>query len=80
VEDSKHADFDGSNPVEDAVRKPAQNGMPDLAMNDFVLFWIGWFLCALTSHQLQQQTLYRVPCVDIRTISPLAGYPLLLCP
>src|SRR6266850_2156121 len=29
VDYSKDADFGGSNSVEDAVRKPAQNGMPD---------------------------------------------------
>ena len=40
VHDSEHADFSGSNSVEDAVRKPAQNGMPDFAMHDLILLWV----------------------------------------
>jgi len=45
VEDSKDADFHCSNSVEDGVRKPAQNSVPDFAMNDFVLFGISLYPC-----------------------------------
>jgi hypothetical protein len=44
VDYSKDADFGGSNSVEDAVRKPAQNGMPDFAINNFILLGVRFYL------------------------------------
>jgi hypothetical protein len=41
VHHSKDADFSGSDSIEDALRKPAQNGMSDFAMHNFILLGIG---------------------------------------
>ncbi len=40
VHNGKDADFRGSNSIEDTVRKPAQNGMADFAMDDLILLRI----------------------------------------
>ena len=44
VDDSEHGDFGASNSVEDTVRKPAQNSMPDFAMNNFVLVGVPFYV------------------------------------